>query len=83
VRETIGRLEQLGFPSLWYIEAFGREPLTQAALLLGATERMTIAPGIANVWSRDATAMEAASRTLSEAYPGRFVLGLGISHGPV
>ena len=35
VRETIGRLEQLGFPSPWYIEAFGREPLTQAALLLG------------------------------------------------
>src|SRR3712207_5750387 len=27
--------------------------------------------------------MEAASRTLSEAYPGRFLLGLGTSHGPV
>jgi probable F420-dependent oxidoreductase len=62
---------------------FGREALTSGALLLGATRRMVIASGIANVWARDPVAMAAAGRTLVEAYPGRFVLGIGVSHGPL
>jgi probable F420-dependent oxidoreductase len=62
---------------------FGREALTSAALLLGATQRMLIASGIANVWARDPIAMAAAGRTLVEAFPGRFVLGIGVSHGPL
>ena len=76
-------LESQGWPALWFIEAFGREALTQAALLLGATERMVIATGIANAWGRDGTALEAAGRTLAEAHADRFVLGLGASHGPL
>ena len=27
--------------------------------------------------------MAAAQRTLAEAYPGRFVLGIGVSHAPI
>jgi len=85
VREgaVAAELEKQGWPSLWFIEAFGREALTQAALLLGATERMVVGTGIANAWGRDGTALEAAGRTLVEAYPERFVLGLGASHGPL
>jgi probable F420-dependent oxidoreductase len=44
---------------------------------------MVIASGIANVWARDPVAMAAAQRTLTEAYPGRFVLGVGVSHAPI
>jgi probable F420-dependent oxidoreductase len=44
---------------------------------------MVIATGIANIWARDPIAMTAAQRTLAEAYPGRFVLGVGVSHGPL
>jgi probable F420-dependent oxidoreductase len=83
VREAIAELEELGWGSLWFWEVFGREALSNAALLLCATQRMVIASGIANVWARDPVAMAAAGRTLVEAYPGRFVLGIGVSHGPI
>jgi probable F420-dependent oxidoreductase len=83
VREAIAELEELGWGSLWFWEVFGREALTSGALLLGATQRMVIASGIANIWARDPVAMAAAGRTLAEAYPGRFVLGIGVSHGPI
>jgi probable F420-dependent oxidoreductase len=83
VREAIAELEALGWGSLWLWEVFGREALTSSGLLLGATRRMVIASGIANIWARDPVAMAAAGRTLVEAYPGRFVLGIGVSHGPI
>src|SRR5437016_12712302 len=76
-------IEQLGFKALWIPEALGREAFTHAGLLLGATERLIVATGIANVWARDAMAMAAAQKTLAEAYPGRFLLGMGVSHAPL
>ena len=83
VREAIAELEALGWGSLWFWEVFGREALTSAGLLLCASQRMVIASGIANIWARDPVAMTAAGRTLVEAYPGRFVLGIGVSHSPI
>jgi probable F420-dependent oxidoreductase len=83
VREAIAELEALGWGSLWFWEVFGREALTSAGLLLCASQRMVIASGIANIWARDPVAMTGAGRTLAEAYPGRFVLGIGVSHGPL
>src|SRR5215813_7110238 len=76
-------IESLGFRTLWIPEALGREAFTHAALLLAGTERLIVATGIANVWARDAMAMAAAQKTLAEAYPGRFLLGLGVSHAPL
>jgi alkanesulfonate monooxygenase SsuD/methylene tetrahydromethanopterin reductase-like flavin-dependent oxidoreductase (luciferase family) len=38
---------------------------------------------IANVFVRDAWVANAAAKTLAEAYPDRFVLGLGVSHRPL
>ena len=83
VRTTIAELEELGWGSLWSWEVFGREALTNAGLLLCATQRLVIGTGIANMWARDPVAMAAAQRTLAEAYPGRFVLGIGVSHAPI
>ena len=45
--------------------------------------RIPIATGIANIWARDAMAMAAAQKTLAEAYPDRFLLGIGVSHAPL
>ena len=45
-----------------------------------ATRRITIAPGIAITYARDAVAAAAGQRMLCEAFPGRFLLGLGVSH---
>src|SRR5215831_3342683 len=40
VREAAAELEQLGFGAIWFPESVGRESLTHAALLLGATSRI-------------------------------------------
>jgi probable F420-dependent oxidoreductase len=80
VREVAAELEELGYGALWTGEAAYREPLTFAGFLLSATNRMVIATGIANIWARDPFTMAAAQLTLSEAYPERFLLGLGVSH---
>jgi probable F420-dependent oxidoreductase len=83
VRESAAELEQLGFGAIWFPESVGRESLTHAALLLGATGRIIIATGIANIYARDPITMAAGQKTLAEAYPGRFLLGLGVSHIPM
>lgn len=79
MRDVAAEIEALGYGTLWFGEAFGRESLTQAAMLLGATERMVIATGIACIYGRDPVTMAQAQRTLAGAYPGRFLLGLGLS----
>jgi probable F420-dependent oxidoreductase len=76
-------IEQLGFRTLWIPEAIGREAFTHSALLLAGTERLIVATGIANVWARDAMAMASAQKTLAEAFPDRFLLGMGVSHAPL
>jgi probable F420-dependent oxidoreductase len=82
-QEAAAEIESLGYRALWIPEAMGREALTHAGLLLAGTKRLTIATGIANVWARDAMTMAAGQKTLDEAYPGRFLLGVGVSHAPL
>lgn len=80
-RAAVAEIEKLGYGGLWIGESpTHKEAFTHAGLLLAATERLTIGTGIANIWVRDPTAMNAAATTLGEAYPDRFVLGLGASH---
>jgi len=82
-RAAARRIEELGYSALWLSDTpVGKEPIAHAGLLLAATERITIATGIANVWARDATASRNAALALAEAHPGRFTLGLGVSHAP-
>src|SRR5215471_12182713 len=82
-QETAAELEELGFGTLWFGEGFGREALTQAGVLLAGTRRVVIATGIANIYGRDPVTMAAGQKTLTEAYPNRFLLGLGVSHIPL
>jgi probable F420-dependent oxidoreductase len=82
-QEAAAELEALGYGAIWFPEAMGREAFTSAAVLLAGTKRIVAATGIANIWVRDATAMAAAQKTLAEAYPDRFLLGMGVSHAPL
>jgi probable F420-dependent oxidoreductase len=82
-REAVAELEELGYGAVWVGEAVGREALSNAGLLLSVTRRLVVATGIANIWVRDALAMVAGQYTLAEAYPERFLLGLGVSHAPL
>ena len=83
MQETAAELEELGYGALWYGEATGREALTKAGLLLAGTKRIVVATGIANIYGRDPVTMVAGQKTLAEAYPNRFLLGLGVSHIPL
>lgn len=83
VGEAAREIEALGYGALWTGEAFGREVLSIAQLLLAATDSLVIATGIANIWARDALAAAAGQLALGEAYPDRFVLGIGVSHKPL
>jgi probable F420-dependent oxidoreductase len=79
-REAVAQIEELGSPAVWIPESVeSKEIFSHASLLLSTSSRLIVAAGIANIWARDATAMENGRRTLADAYPGRFVLGLGVS----
>ncbi len=82
-RPTAAAVEAAGYSCLWYPEGMGvRESFSNGAVLLGATERILVASGIANVWARDAVSSASASRTLNDSFDNRFLLGLGVSHPP-
>ena len=72
----------MGFGAIWIPETAGRDPFVHSSLLLSATQKIVLATGIASIYSRDALAMASATRTLSEAFTNRFLLGVGVSHGP-
>jgi probable F420-dependent oxidoreductase len=78
VRDALGEIEDLGYGTVWFGESTGRDAPTQAALALSVTRRIVVAPGIANIYRHDPTTLAQAERTLAEAFPGRFLLGLGV-----
>ena len=81
-QEVADELDELGFGSLWLPEAVGREAFTGAQAMLAATRRMVVGTGIASIYGRGPMAANGAARLLESLAPGRFVLGLGVSHRP-
>ncbi|HPU38529.1 MAG TPA: LLM class F420-dependent oxidoreductase [Microthrixaceae bacterium] len=78
--DAVAELDDLGFGAVWIPETVFREPFVHAALLLAGSTRIKVATGIVNRYGRDPLACNAAMQTLNEAFPGRFLLGLGVSH---
>jgi probable F420-dependent oxidoreductase len=83
VRTAAAELDELGYGALWLPEAVGREAMSHAAFLLGATQRLVVATGVANIFQRTPAATANAQRLLADASGGRFLLGLGVSHAPM
>ena len=80
-RDAAAEIESFGYRAVWIPEAVdSREAFAHAGWLLSSTERAIVATGIANIWARDPTAMANGWRMLTDAYPGRFLLGIGVSH---
>jgi probable F420-dependent oxidoreductase len=78
-RDAVRRLERAGYRAAWTNEAVGgKDALVQLAVLMAATERMVFGTGIANIWARSPQTAHGAAALLAQAYPGRFVLGLGV-----
>jgi probable F420-dependent oxidoreductase len=77
------QLEALGYPAIWIPESLGsKDVMAHSAILLQATRSAIVAPGIGNIHARDPMAMANGARALGDAFPGRFVLGIGVSHAP-
>jgi probable F420-dependent oxidoreductase len=81
--EFASRLESLGYSALWTPEAVGRDPITHSGYLAQATTTLILATGIAGIHHRHPTTMARAAKTVAEQAPGRFILGLGVSHAPM
>jgi len=76
-------LGSFNFPATWIPESLGsKDVLAHSGLLLANTNNTVIATGIANIYARDPMAMANGAKTLGDAYPNRFVLGIGVSHAP-
>lgn len=78
-REIAATAERLGYGTIW----IGGSPAADLAVaedLLDATERVTIATGIVNIWTAPAAEVAASFHRLERRHPGRFMLGIGIGH---
>lgn len=82
-RDAAAEIESLGVGAIWVPEGVeSREIFSHAGWLLSSTRRVIVASGIANMWARDPVAMANGWRMLTDAYPDRFLLGIGVSHQP-
>lgn len=81
-QDIVRDIEALGYGSLFIPEGGGKDALVQSASFLEATDRLVVGTGIANIHFRLPQPAEAGARTLAALHPGRFVLGLGVSHAP-
>src|SRR6202012_2147467 len=80
-RGAVRRLEAAGYRAAWTNETVGgKDALVQLALLLAAAKRMAFGTSIANIWARAPQPAHGAAALLAQAYPGRFVLGLGVGY---
>jgi probable F420-dependent oxidoreductase len=79
-QELAVELEELGYGAVWLPEVAGRDVFVHLALLLSATEHLVGATGIASIWGRDAITMTGGVSALTEAFPERALIGLGVSH---
>ena len=75
--EAAKLVEQLGYGA-WWVGGSPRVPDIRP--ILEATSTLTAATGILNVWANDPAETAAQDAALREAFPGRFVLGVGIGH---
>ncbi len=74
-------IEQAGFASMWTNEAAGRDALLVCQAWAAATSTLEVAVGVAPIWTRSPAQLAMACATLQEASGGRFLLGIGVSHG--
>lgn len=76
-RDAVAELEALGYGAIWVPTFSAFDVLPN---LLAAGSRIVGATGIASIYSYDAPTIVENTKRLEESYPGRFLLGLGVSH---
>jgi probable F420-dependent oxidoreductase len=80
-REAAAELEELGFGTLWIPGGGGDDELLPVvAEQLAATRSLAFATGILNVFGHDPADVAREHARLDEAFPDRFLLGIGVGH---
>jgi probable F420-dependent oxidoreductase len=75
--EAAAELEELGYGAVWL---GGNSSAANAAPLIEATSKLTVGTSIQSIWQHEPDAAATAFADLESAHPGRFLLGLGVSH---
>jgi probable F420-dependent oxidoreductase len=81
--DVAAELEELGYSTLWSSGGFEPGLSNRFARLLASTKRVKVASGIVSIWISPAADIAAAVNALEAEHPGRFLLGVGASHGIV
>jgi probable F420-dependent oxidoreductase len=72
-------IERLGYGTIW----IGGSPPAELSFvepLLESTTTLKVATGIVNIWTAAAKPVAESFHRINAAYPGRFVLGVGVGH---
>ncbi|WP_306318969.1 MULTISPECIES: LLM class F420-dependent oxidoreductase [unclassified Streptomyces] len=78
--EAAAELEQLGYGAAWL---GGNSSAVNAVPLLEGTERLVVGTSIQSIWQHEPAATAEGFAELEKAHPGRFQLGLGVSHAKI
>lgn len=79
--EYAAEAERLGYGTVWL--GFGAASVGELSLVeavLEATERVTVATAIVNMWTNEADAIARSYQRLDAEHPGRLLLGVGVGH---
>lgn len=77
--EQATEIEKLGYGTVWV----GGSPAADLSFvepILEATDHLQVATGIVNIWTADAREVAESYHRIEKAFPGRFVLGVGVGH---
>ncbi|HYZ68271.1 MAG TPA: LLM class F420-dependent oxidoreductase, partial [Mycobacterium sp.] len=80
--EQLRDIEALGYGAIWA----GGSPAAQLSWvepLLEPTDKLQVATGIVNIWTAEAGPVAESFHRIDKAYPGRFLLGIGVGHPEV
>jgi len=81
IAHDVRAIEAMGYRALWIPEGGGsNDILTNLGWSLGASERLTVASGIANISAREPEVLARGAAFLGEAHGGRLMLGVGVGH---
>jgi probable F420-dependent oxidoreductase len=77
--EQAQEIERLGYGTIWIAGSPPAE-LSFVEPLLESTTTLKVATGIVNIWTAAAKTVAESFHRINTAYPGRFVLGVGVGH---
>jgi probable F420-dependent oxidoreductase len=80
VLEAAAELEELGYGTIWFPGGQHEGLAEHITSILQHTRRVVVATGIVNIWTHPAAEVAAEHHAITQVYPARFLLGLGVSH---